>query len=187
MITPECIISFPAIWEPKENPSGALKYGCSILIDKADVKGVAEFQKEIDKAVAKGKSTITAWKGKVPNFKYKPLRDGDEELANGDKTDACYKGRYFINCSSNTAPGVVGPNAKPLMDQEALYAGAVVRLDLNAFPYANSGNNGIGWGLNNVMLVRDGDRLDGKQRAVDAFAGFVSGATEEAAGDSDLM
>ena len=178
MITGECIISYPALFEPKENPSGALKYSCSLLFDKKDVKTIEGLQKAIDKAVARGKEKL--WDGKVPKFRYEPLRDGDQELADGDKTDAIYKGKYFVNCSANDAPGVVGPDASKLMDQTKIYAGCIVRADINPFPYSNSGNKGVGWGLNNIMLVSDGERLDGRQNAEDAFAGHAK------AEDNDL-
>lgn len=181
MITNEMIISYPALFEAKPNPSGDLKFSCSLLIDKSDEAGVKALQDAISRATEKGKSTI--WGGKVPNFRYKPLRDGDEELASGEKTDPVYKGKFFLNASANDAPGVVGPDAKPLMDRSAIYAGCIVRADINPFPYKNSGNSGVGWGLNNVMLVRDGERLDGRQKAEDAFAGFA--ANEEA--NDDLM
>lgn len=171
MITGEATISYPALFEPKPNPSGAMKYSCSLLFDKSDKKTVDELQAAIDRAIDRGKEKL--WKGKKPNFRYEPLRDGDAELASGEKTDPSYKGRVFINCSSDDAPGVVGPDAKKLFDQTKLYAGCVVRADINPFPYSNSGNNGIGWGLNNVMLVRDGQRLDGKMNAEDAFAGHA--------------
>lgn len=171
MITAECIISYPAIFEAKENPSGALKYSCSLLFEKADKAGIAGLNAAIQKAIAKGKET--RWSNKLPTFRYAPLRDGDEELESGDKSDAVYKGKYFLNCSSDSAPGVVGPDGAPLMDQKKLYAGCVVRGDINPFPYKRSGNSGIGWGLNNLMLVSDGLRLDGRQNAEDAFAGHI--------------
>lgn len=176
MITCICRISFPALFEPKENPSGALKYSCSLLIPKTDVAGVEEFRKAIAKATNLGKEKF--WKGKVPKFRYEPLRDGDEELASGEKEGKEYAGHYFVNCSSNDPPGVVGRDAKPLMNQKDIYAGCYVRADINPFPYSNSGNNGIGWGLNNIMLVRDGERLDGRQKAEDAFASFATEDTE---------
>ncbi len=171
MITCEAIISYPALFEPKENQSGVLKYSASLLIDKSDEKGIADIKKAIKKATDKGKAGV--WNNKVPKFRYEPLRDGDEELASGEKTDAIYKGKVFLNCSSNDAPGVVGSDGKPLMDQNKLYAGCIVRLDINPFPYKHSGNCGIGWGLNNAMFIREGARLDGKQNAEDAFAGFA--------------
>ncbi len=171
MITSECIISYPALFEPKENQSGVLKYSCSLLIDKKNKAGVDAINAAIEKAKQKGKET--KWNNKIPPFRYDPIRDGDAELASGEKTDKIYEGKFFVNCSSDDAPGVVGPDAKPLMDQGSLYAGCIVRADINPFPYKNSGNCGIGWGLNNMMLVRDGNRLDGKQNAEDAFSAFA--------------
>ncbi len=171
MITNPMILSYPAIFEAKENQSGVLKFSCSLLIDKSDTQGVQLIKSAIDKAIAKGKSSL--WNNKVPKFRYEPLRDGDEELADGSKTDPIYKNKFFLNCSANTAPGVVGPDAKPLMDQTKLYAGCIVRADINPFPYKHSGSAGIGWGLNNIMLVGDGPRLDGKSNAEDAFAAFA--------------
>lgn len=172
MITGIARLSYPALFEPKANPSGALKYSCSLLIPKTDTASVEGVQKAINKAIETGKDKI--WKGKQPNFRYKPLRDGDEELASGEKTDPIYAGHYFVNCSSDTQPGVVGPDAKPLMNQSAIYAGCFVRADINPFPYSNSGNHGVGWGLNNIMLVREGERLDGKQNAEQAFGAFAN-------------
>jgi len=149
-----------------------MKYSCSLLIPKSDTAGVAEIEKAIQTAVEKGKSDL--WKGKVPKFRYSPLRDGDEELKSGEKTDRSYEGHYFLNCSSNDAPGLVDRKAKPAFDDDLIYAGCYVRADINAFPYSNGGNNGVGWGLNNVMFWADGERLDGRQRAEDAFGGFAT-------------
>ena len=86
----------------------------------------------------------------------------------------------FVNCSSDDPPGVVGPDAKPLMNQADIYAGCWVRADINPFPYKKKGNSGIGWGLNNVMLISEGERLDGRQKAEDAFEGYAGGDGEEA-------
>lgn len=172
MITSEVILSYPALFEAKPNPSGVLKFSASLLIDKSDKEGLATIKAAIAKATEKGKSTI--WSNKLPKFRYEPLRDGDEELATGEKTDKIYKNKFFLNASSNDAPGVVGPGATPLMDQNKIYAGCIVRADINPFPYKNSGNCGIGWGLNHVMLVREGERLDGRTTAEEVFAKFTT-------------
>lgn len=185
MITAEGIISYPAIYEPKANPSGAMKYSCSLLFDKGDTAGISELRTAIAKATAKGKET--KWDGKLPKFRYLPLRDGDEELADGDKVDPVYKNKFFLNCSANTAPGVVDLHGKPLMDQSKLYAGCVVRGDVNPFPYKRSGNSGIGWGLNNIMVVADGPRLDGRMGAEDAFAGHIVNEEGEPVDAGELM
>lgn len=179
MITAKCIISYPALFEAKPNPSGALKFSCSLLFDKSDTEAIKDLEAAVAKAIAKGKES--KWDGKMPKFRYQPLRDGDQELEDGDKTDAIYKGKMFLNCSSDDAPGVVGPDAKPLMDQSKLYAGCIVRADVNPFPYKNSGNCGIGWGLNNIMLIDDGPRLDGKQNAEDAFGEYAQDNADDLA------
>lgn len=188
MITPLMRITWPNLFEAKANPSGALKYSCSLLIEKADVAGCKELQAAVDKAIQKGMSTI--WNNKMPKFRYKPLRDGDEELAEGDKTTPEYKGVLFLNCSANEAPGVVIATAtgpKPLMDERAIFSGCWVRADINPFPYSNSGNHGIGWGLNNILLVKEGPRLDGRTRAEDAFSQFRSEEEPSNEESGDLM
>jgi hypothetical protein len=192
MITCICRISYPVLFEPKPNPSGAMKYSCSLLIPKTDTVGIKAFLEAIEKAKLVGKEKL--WKGKIPHFRYMPLRDGDAELESGEKEGKEYTGMHFINCSSNDPPGVVGSDAKPLMDQADIFAGCYVRADVNPFPYDNSGNRGVGWGLNNIMLTKPGDRLDGRQRAEDAFGSYAAaeGSDEDAfdgvggAGD-DLM
>ena len=171
MITGPAIISYPALFEAKPNPSGALKFSCSLLFDKKDKKVIAELHAAIDKAILRGKEKN--WEGRLPKFRYEPLRDGDQELADGEKTDKIYAGKFFLNCSANEAPGVVGPDAKQLINQNEIYAGCIVRADINPFPYKNSGNCGIGWGLNNVMLIDDGERLDGRQSAEGAFGDYA--------------
>ena len=173
MITPLVRLSFPALFEPKPNPSGAMKYSCSLLISKDDKAGIQQIKDAIAKAIQKGKETL--WSNKIPPFRYQPLRDGDAELASGEKTDPSYKNMMFLNCSANDPPGVVvatGAGPKPLLDKNAIFAGCWVRADINPFPYKNSGNCGVGWGLNNILLVKEGERLDGRMRAEDAFAAF---------------
>lgn len=200
MITEECIITFPTIFEPAENLSGVLKYSASFMFDKSDEKAIAQLEAEIKKAHAAG-VTKGFWRAttKISTFKNSPFRDGDEELESGEKEGAEYKGRKFLNASAageeknapgvvsyRNKPGVVGPDAKPLFDQEMLYSGCIVRADIKAFPYKAGGNTGIGWWLNNVMVIKDGPRLDGKMNAVDAFAGFATEAAMDTTAEDDL-
>jgi len=179
MITPEATITYPALFEPKENLSGHLKYSCSLLIPKSDKKGIAKLEAAIEKAKQKGKTA--KWNNKIPHFNYEPLRDGDKELENGQKEGNEYKGMMFINCSANedSPPGVVDCYGEKLLDKQAIYSGCVVRADVRPYPYKSGGNCGIAWWLNNIMLVDDGPRLDGKQNAVDAFADFTKNVEDE--------
>lgn len=182
-VTPEMRASFVKVFEAEPNLSGDLKYSIQLLICKDDKKGIAALEAQIAKAKDKGKEK--KWGGKIPKFRYKSLRDGDEELESGDKDDPCYKNHFFINasCDVKDKPQIVGPDAKPLMDQGLLYSGCIVRADVGAFPYKNGGNCGVGWYLNSIMVIRDGERLDGKVDAADAFASY---ATEEDDAEDNL-
>jgi len=170
MITPIMRISYPHLFVAKPNPSGTMKYSCSLMLPKSDKEGLKTLQKAVEAAILKGLNSI--WAGKKPRFNYPPLRDGDEELKEGIKEGKAYKGMVFFNCSANIAPGVVDQDNQLIIREDKIYAGCWVRADVNPFPYAQSGNNGIGWGLNHVKLIREDDRLDGRSNPEDAFAGY---------------
>ena len=172
MITSEVRFSYAHVFEAAATPNGDLKYSVCIMIPKDDKKGLAAINAAIQEAVKKGLEN-----GKIPKAKVKgiriPLRDGDAEVESGDR-GAEFKGMMFFNASSKNPPGVVDSRLAPLMSADQFYSGCWGRADINFFPYSNAGNIGVGAGLNNVMKSREGDRLDGRQKAEDAFAQFAS-------------
>jgi hypothetical protein len=131
-----------------------------------------EVKAEIAKAKAAGikKNMFTEANTKSASFK-QCLRNGDEEVATGERLGH-YKGHMFFNCNNKEQPGIVGPDTAPLMDQAQLYSGCFCNVDVNFYPFNNE-SKGVGAGLNNIMLVRAGDRLDGRQDAATAFAGMT--------------
>jgi len=181
MITGIVRFSYLNAFEPKKTPSGDMKYSASILVPKEDELSVKEVKAAINAAVQKGidANKFSAAQTNSPKF-HNPLRDGDVEFENGDR-GAEYKGHYFLNSSSVNKPGIVGADAKPLFDPDDFYSGCHGRADINFFPFKNAGNIGVGVGLNNLMKIRDGERLDGRQKAEDAFANYA--ATEQTEGD----
>ena len=170
MITGLVRFSYLNAFEPKETPSGDMKYSASILLPKGDKKSIDEIKAAINKAVQAGVDGNKFSKAQVNSLRL-PLRDGDVEFDSGSRGPE-YKGHYFINSSSKNKPGVVGPDAKPLFDAEGFFSGCFGRADINFFPYNQAGNRGIGVGLNNLMMVKEGERLDGRMKAEDAFASF---------------
>lgn len=50
-----------------------------------------------------------------------PLRDGNVE-----RDDEAYKGHYFINANSKTAPQIVDKSVKPIMDRSEVYSSSMV-------------------------------------------------------------
>ncbi|MED1696792.1 DUF2815 family protein, partial [Brevibacillus agri] len=56
-------------------------------------------------------------------------------------------------------------------NQTEVYSGMYGRVNINFFPYNNSGNRGIGAGLGPVQKLRDGEPLGGRVSAEQAFGG----------------
>lgn len=178
-------IAFVNIFEPAENLSGDLKYSLQVRIEKDDMNNVARARAAVEKAITKGMQT--KWGGKKPVFRYEPLRDGDKEIESGEQTDKSLAGHYFFTANKDPKygrPGIVDENLQPVMNTEKFYSGCYVNIDVNPFPYKNGGNNGVGWGLSNIMFVEDGDRLDGQRSAQDAFGSLAPATPEEAAEDT---
>ena len=87
-----------------------------------------------------------------------------------------------MNSSSNNKPGggrcEAGGPPVPIFDPDEFFSGCYGRADINFFPYNQAGNRGVGVGLNNLMLVKEGERLDGRQKAEDAFKDFTEESTD---------
>lgn len=150
-------------WEPVSINGGEPKYSVSVLIPKTDKETVAAINKAIDAAIEDG---IAKFGGKKPNkaaIKV-PLRDGDEE-----REDEAYKGHYFINANSKTAPQIVDKAVKPILDRDEVYSGCYGRVSLSFYAFNSNGNKGVACGLGNIQKIKDGDSLGGRPTAVDDF------------------
>lgn len=151
-------------WEPVSINGDAEKYSVSVLIPKSDTETVSAINAAIDAAIEEG---VAKFGGKKPNkaaIKL-PLRDGDVE-----RDDEAYKGHWFINANSTTAPQIVDRQVKPILDRSEVYSGCYARVSLNFFAFNSNGNKGIACGLGNIQKVRDGEPLGGKSTAADDFA-----------------
>ena len=150
-------------WEPTSINNGPERYSVSVLIPKSDTETVKAINEAIDAAIEEG---VSKFGGKKPNkaaIKL-PLRDGDTE-----RDDEAYKGHYFINANSATAPGIVDADRNPIMDRSEVYSGVYGRASINLYAFNSNGNRGIACGLNNLQKIRDGEPLGGKPRAEDDF------------------
>ena len=150
-------------WEPVSINGSAEKYSVSVLIPKSDTQTVNAINAAIDAAIEDG---IAKFGGKKPNkaaIKL-PLRDGDAE-----RDDEAYKGHWFINANSDTAPGIVDADRQPILTRSEMYSGVKGRASINLYAYNVNGNRGIACGLNNLQKISDGIPLGGKSRAEDDF------------------
>lgn len=91
---------------------------------------------------------------------------------------------FYVNARSTSKPGVVYAWAEPGTKKPALipeskiaeeiYPGVKIRAQLRAYGYKKKGNQGISWALNHVQKIADGERLDNRVAATDAFDADLS-------------
>ena len=157
-------LSYANVWEPASINGSKPKYSVSLIIPKSDSKTIADINAAIDAAIQEGAAKFG---GKIPNkaaLKL-PLRDGDIE-----RDDEAYKGSYFVNANSTTAPEVVDRSLQRILDRNEVYSGCYARVSINFYAFNSNGNRGIACGLGNIQKVRDGEPLGGKTSAADDFA-----------------
>lgn len=156
-------LSYANVWEPKSINGGDPKYSCSVIIPKTDTVTINAINAAIDAAIKDG---IGKFGGKIPNkaaLKL-PLRDGDTE-----RDDEVYKGCWFVNANSKTAPQIVDKFVKPILDRSEIYSGVFAHVSLSFYAFNSNGNRGVACGLGNIQKVRDGEPLGGRTNASDEF------------------
>ena len=157
-------VSYANVGEPVSINGGTPKYSVSLIIPKSDTKTIEAINAAVDTAIKEGAAKFG---GKIPNkaaLKL-PLRDGDVE-----RDDEAYKGAYFVNANSTSAPQIVDRAVQPILDRSEVYSGCYARVSINFYAFNSSGNRGIACGLGNIQKVRDGEPLGGKSSAAADFA-----------------
>ncbi len=150
-------------WEPTSINNGPERYGTSILIPKDDDVTINAIHAAVDAAIEDGIAKFGGKKPKKGSIKL-PLRDGDVE-----RDDEAYKGHYFLNANSTTAPQIVDKAVQPILDRDEVYSGCYARVSLNFYAFNSNGNKGVACGLGNIQKIRDGEPLGGRTNAADDF------------------
>lgn len=157
-------LSYANVWEPVSINGSKPKYSVSLIIPKDDKATVDAINRAVENAIKDGAAKFG---GKIPprgSLKL-PLRDGDAE-----RDDEAYKGSYFVNANSTTAPQIVDRQVQPILDRGEVYSGCFARVSVNFYAFNSNGNRGIACGLGNIQKIRDGEPLGGKTSAADDFA-----------------
>ena len=157
-------LSYEHVWEPASINGSKPKYSVYLIIPKSDTKTIAAINAAVDAAIKEG---VAKFGGKVPpkGALKLPLRDGDAE-----RDDEAYKGAYFVNANSTTAPQIVDKAVQPILDRAEVYSGCYARVSINFYAFNTNGNKGIACGLGNIQKIRDGEPLSGRTSAADDFA-----------------
>lgn len=164
-------LSFPHIFRETASTTdaGEKSYDIQIIIPKsqrADVKAILAAIKEVGEA-----KWGANWK-KVRT----PLRDGDAE-ADELTDDGTTKGEkyperlgcFFLNARSSKPVGVYDRNRDPINDADEVYGGSKGKIAVTFYAYSNSGNHGVGVGLNGVQKIADGEAFGGGRPSVESM------------------
>jgi len=162
VITPVFRASYVRVFEPAEQPNGDMAYSVQMLFPKdADL---TELRAAAELAMTKQFGEKAKW----PKQYWNPFRDGDTE-----RDSAEYKNTIFILAKTKNQPGIVDENVQPILSQDEFYSGCYARASVVFYGFDKGGNTGLGVGLNHVMKVKDGERLDGRRTANEDFASFA--------------
>lgn len=154
--------SYVFLKQPRPSEDGTGKYSMQIIIDKNDPQ-----VQQIKAAIAQVARETFGEKVKLGAIKI-PLRDGDEERDGKE-----YENKYFFNANSGRAPQIVNRFGKTASDEdieEYCYSGATFHVSLSFYTFDRAGKKGVAVGLQNVMLRKKTERLDGGVSATDEFA-----------------
>lgn len=172
--TGEARLSFVHLFQPHANkPGQEPKYSTTILIPKSDTATMQRIYAAIEAAIQKG--VQTAWKGARPPQPKTPVWDGDGVRQNGEPFGPECKGHWVLTAGSRQQQAIVDLNMNPIIDQTQVYSGVYARVNINFFPFDNSGNRGVGAGLGPAQILRDGEPLGGRISAEQAFGGNGGG------------
>lgn len=139
------------------------KYQITVLIDKKDETSIAVLREVINDAIAAG--IVKKWGGKQPSKLDLPIRDGDEK----EDGDELFKGKFYLKAKSSRKPKVVDRHLAEIIDADEIYSGMIGVVDIAAFPYAASGNKGVGFALNTIMKTGNGVRISGGESVESVF------------------
>lgn len=175
--TPEFRASFPHVFKAhaysdKQEP----KFSLAALFPKktANLDG-------LKKAVTFAATEKWGPKENWPKGLRMPFRDGDEK---GDL--AGYAGTIYMNLTSKQRPGLIDNRLVPIAEEDnSFYAGCYARATLIAFAYDTSGNRGVGFSLQNIQKLRDGEPFSGRKKAEDDFDAVGDTSDDESSYDAD--
>lgn len=172
VLTNEVRLSYVNLLKPRAPKPGAEeKYSATILIPKTDFATKADIDMAIQAAAAEGLSRC--WNNARPPQMRIPIYDGDGVRPSGEAFGEECRGHWVITGSSKNKPGIIDRFKNDILDPTQIYSGMYGRVVIRFFAYSNSGNKGIGCGLQNVMKTRDGDALGGHASAESDFAGVI--------------
>ena len=166
---------FCRVLKQPEDGEGPAKGTCGILFSKKDKATLAK----VEKAIATAGEKKFGNNFNASSRKYSiALKDGDElyedpEYSVGEEA----KGMWFISTTAYKVPQMVDKQGNKIFDpdelDEKMVSGNYFLFSVTFKPFDNE-SKGVRAELNNLMFVKEGERLDGSASAEEDFADFAS-------------
>ncbi len=151
--------SYVFVREQRKNKDGddkGAKYSIQVIIPKSDttqLKLVRDAIREVAKAKFPKVTKLSMLKT--------PLRDGDEE-----RDQAEYEGTVFFNANNyQRKPGILNRQKEKATESDLdkyCYSGAYFNVSVSFYSFSRDDGKGVAVGMNNIMLWREGEHLDGQ-------------------------
>lgn len=174
LITPPGLLAFPFFYEARPlpgNQQGKPRFS-GTLVFSPEAQQTPEFlalRKAVAEAIVKKWGAAALQNAAFLQTLRSPFRKAEEKA----KYDGFLPGHVFISPWTQTAPGVVDANLNK-MGKDDVWAGQEARFSVQAFAYANAGNQGVSFTLSNVQILkRNRPRLDGRAAAEATFGKAV--------------
>ncbi len=174
--TPTFRVSYPHLFKPQQlKPTDKPKYSVVGLFSKKS--DMSWLKRVINQAKV---NAFGPDKDEWPEFE-SPVIDGDDKKY---KDNDGYKGNWAIKFSANAelgTPGVVDERNRVIEAKDAakFYPGCYAHAIAFAYVWEYMGRHGVGFILDHVQKVRDGDAFGGRKPIGQAFQPLVADEGDE--------
>lgn len=187
LVTPAFRVNWPWLFKPRENTlSKKMEYSVQAIFKKGE--DLSALKKAAEEAcVAEWGPNKNVWPKNLKSpFKNqstleKTLEDGSTVMPEGYVKDA-----VFIQFKTSfNQPTIVDQKVQPILIPSEIYAGCWAKAQVSCYTYANSGNNGVAFGLEMIQKVKDDTTLSGRPKPEECFTPVASGEAEEESDSSE--
>lgn len=182
VMTPVFRASFCHLFE-KTTPKGGGKPHYSITMIFEDDADLSDMKRIVQQALTE-KFGDTQRPGKIKN----PFRKGTSEEYDLIKYPE-YNGKIVTAARAyNQPPGVLDQKSgQTIISPDDIYSGCYCRASVTAYYYDVSGNKGVAFGLQNVLKIKDGDKLVKRSTPEEDFADLMNLPTAVGAVNDDIF
>lgn len=172
-VTPEAILSYVTIFEPKQyKGEGEAKYSCVLIFKKnQDLSSIKNafngvLQDAFDGRLPYGATPVTG----------SPLVDGAIRYPD----DPFYADKWILNTSAKAdhPPKIIDQYNRPITNRSEVYSGCIGQAAIHFYSFAG-GKSGISCSLVAIKKIADGDPLSSSHVDVHALFGAPVAAPDE--------